>query len=125
MHAGTEYTRKPNQRQIDFARAAIDAGADIVIGHHPHWIQDIEIYQGKPIFYSLGNFVFDQMWSQETREGLIVKIQISNAKVQKAELMPIIIDNYCCPRLADEEEKVKILKKIGIETDIMEFDNPN
>lgn len=77
MHAGTEYVRKPNQSQIDFAHAAIDAGADIVIGHHSHWIQTIEEYQGKYIFYSLGNFIFDQNWSQETMEGLALKITLS------------------------------------------------
>ena len=121
MHAGTEYTRKPNQMQIDFARAAIDAGADVVIGHHPHWIQDIEIYNGKPIFYSLGNFVFDQMWSQETREGLAVRLAISDKRLVRAELIPIIIDNYCCPRLATDEEKTKILKKINLGSAILEF----
>ena len=112
MHAGTEYTRKPNQGQIDFAHAAIDAGADIVIGHHPHWIQEIEIYQGKPIFYSLGNFVFDQMWSQDTREGLAVKLEFQASKLKSAELIPVVIDNYCCPRPATEKEKISILSKI-------------
>ncbi len=76
MHAGTEYTRTPNQSQIDFAHAAIDNGADIIIGAHPHWIQTTENYKGKQIFYSLGNFVFDQMWSQETKEGLMLKISL-------------------------------------------------
>ncbi len=112
MHAGTEYTRHPNQNQIDFARAAIDAGADVVIGHHPHWIQDIETYKDKPIFYSLGNFVFDQMWSQDTREGLMVKLNFSGKILDSYELLPVIIDNYCCPRLANEPEKSKILDKL-------------
>lgn len=125
MHAGTEYTRKPNQSQIDFAHAAVDAGADIVIGHHPHWVQKIEKYNGKYIFYSLGNFIFDQMWSQETREGLALKIKISKienqnelqgsrvpASLESIELIPIIIDNYSTPRLSDELETEKILNKI-------------
>jgi poly-gamma-glutamate synthesis protein (capsule biosynthesis protein) len=111
MHAGTEYTTKPNQSQIDFAHAAIDAGADMVIGAHPHWVQEKEIYcpksvsspvQGearwgensaqlansneftepkqtncKPIYYSLGNFIFDQSWSKETTEGLALKITLN------------------------------------------------
>jgi len=113
MHAGIEYTRHPSQQQIDFAHAAIDAGADAVIGHHPHWIQDIEIYKNKPIFYSLGNFVFDQMFSSETREGLAVKFYFRGAALQSADLIPVIIDNYCCPRLADENETAAILKKIN------------
>jgi poly-gamma-glutamate synthesis protein (capsule biosynthesis protein) len=77
MHAGTEYTRTPNAAQVIFAHAAIDAGADMVIGSHPHWVQTVEKYQGKYIFYSLGNFIFDQMWSQETKEGLTLKITLS------------------------------------------------
>ncbi len=123
MHAGTEYTSHPNQKQIAFAHAAIDAGADVVIGQHPHWIQDIEIYQNKPIFYSLGNFVFDQMWSQETREGLVVRLAISDKRLEKAELIPVIIENYCCPRLASDEEKTKILKEINQTDEIISL-NP-
>jgi poly-gamma-glutamate capsule biosynthesis protein CapA/YwtB (metallophosphatase superfamily) len=125
MHAGTEYVTRPTQSQIDFARAAVDAGADIVIGHHPHWVQKIEKYQNKYIFYSLGNFIFDQMWSQETREGLALKIQVSKnqesnlqgsrapANLESIELIPVIIDNYSTPRLANEAETKKILERIG------------
>lgn len=119
MHAGTEYTRKPNQEQIDFARAAIDSGADIVIGHHPHWIQTIEIYNGKPIFYSLGNFIFDQEWSRETKEGLMVELSFEAHELRSAKLIPVIIQNFCCPRLATEEEKTIILNKINLKTDII------
>lgn len=141
MHAGIEYTRKPNQQQIEFARAAIDAGANAVIGHHPHWIQEVEIYppssppaspeakiggekegvKSGVIFYSLGNFVFDQMWSENTREGLMVELKFQDAKLQQAKLIPIIIDNYCCPRLTGKEEKQRILKKINLASDTITF----
>jgi poly-gamma-glutamate capsule biosynthesis protein CapA/YwtB (metallophosphatase superfamily) len=77
MHAGTEYTRKPNQSQLAFAHAAIDFGADVVIGAHPHWVQTIEKYKNNYIFYSLGNFIFDQDWSKETSEGLALKITLN------------------------------------------------
>ncbi len=77
MHAGTEYTRTPNTAQTTFAHAAIDDGADMIIGAHPHWAQTIEKYKEKYIFYSLGNFIFDQEWSQETKEGLTLKITVS------------------------------------------------
>lgn len=59
MHAGEEYHFTHSARQRDIAHTAIDAGADMVIGHHPHVVQDSEVYKGKHIFYSLGNFVFD------------------------------------------------------------------
>lgn len=60
VHWGDEYQSMPNQRQKNTARAAIRAGADLVLGHHPHTLQGLEVYQGKPILYSMGNFVFDQ-----------------------------------------------------------------
>lgn len=104
MHSGTEYTPNPNQKQIDFARAAIDSGADLVLGHHPHVVQAIEDYKGKKIFYSLGNFIFDQAWSKETQEGLMVKLTFANTSITNTELMPIKIENWCQPRLLESTE---------------------
>jgi poly-gamma-glutamate synthesis protein (capsule biosynthesis protein) len=114
MHAGEEYTNQPNKQQIEFARGAIDAGADLVIGHHPHWPQIVEQYQSKWIFYSLGNFVFDQEWSQETKEGLILQATWQNQKLQELKLLPVVIENFSTPRLADTKESQEILGKIGL-----------
>jgi poly-gamma-glutamate capsule biosynthesis protein CapA/YwtB (metallophosphatase superfamily) len=94
MHWGTEYTRSPNEYQKRIGRFLIDNGADIVVGNHPHWIQDYEIYNGKYIFYALGNFIFDQEWSQETKEGVIVSITIQNKKVKDINFTPIEIRDY-------------------------------
>jgi poly-gamma-glutamate synthesis protein (capsule biosynthesis protein) len=112
MHAGTEYTDDPNQSQITFAHAAIDAGADLVIGHHPHVIQPLENYKGKYILYSLGNFVFDQMWSEETRQGLTAKIFFTKTGVQKIEFQPILIEDYSQPRLLQDKEAEQILTQL-------------
>jgi poly-gamma-glutamate capsule biosynthesis protein CapA/YwtB (metallophosphatase superfamily) len=178
MHAGVEYTRYPNDAQKTFAHAAINYGADIVIGAHPHWVQTIEKYcplqsysplqgrdggvgvtpeppttspapQGLPlkkeentaecsnpkyIFYSLGNFIFDQSFSQDTSEGLTLKIQLSKvstsssiapnaasgsdlqgsiqpAHLDSIELIPVIIKNSV-PQPATEQETKSILSKI-------------
>ncbi len=81
FHWGTEYTYYPNPEQKKFAHTAVDFGADLVISHHPHVIQTIEFYKNGFIGYSLGNLVFDQMWSSDTREGLIVKIYFINKKL--------------------------------------------
>lgn len=70
-HWGEEYVPF-NTRQKTLAESSIDAGADMIIGHHPHVIQDYTTYKEKPIFYSLGNFIFDQHFSPETMRGLIV-----------------------------------------------------
>ena len=77
IHFGLEYQGKANSKQEKLAHAMIDNGADIIIGHHPHVIQNYEIYNGKPIFYSLGNFIFDQYFSSETQEGLAIALDIN------------------------------------------------
>jgi poly-gamma-glutamate synthesis protein (capsule biosynthesis protein) len=80
FHFGVEYVARANQRQITLAHLAVGNGADLVIGHHPHWVQNSEIYNDKIIYYSLGNLIFDQMWSEETRRGLVVKLQFKAEK---------------------------------------------
>jgi len=113
MHAGVEYTRTPTPEQVAFAHAAIDAGAELVVGEHPHWVQTIEQYKGKWIFYSLGNFVFDQMFSPDTSEGLAVNVVFKDNTVDSIELLPVEIENFCCPRWAMSIEAAAILKKIN------------
>ncbi len=117
MHSGNEYELEPNEMQIAFARAAIDAGADIVIGHHPHVVQSAEIYQGKPIFYSLGNFVFDQMWSEETRTGLMLEVIFGKDAVLSTAYYPVVIEEYARPRLA-EEKRGLIFERLGLEAPV-------
>lgn len=115
MHAGTEYTSKPNQTQIDFAHLVIDSGADLVVGTHPHWPQIIEQYKNKTIIYSLGNLVFDQMWSKETSQGLVVKVYFDGKEQSNIEYLPISIKDYGQAILMpDGAEKTELLQKIGI-----------
>ena len=97
FHWGSEYTNVASAEQISLARSAIDAGADVVWGQHPHWVQGMEIYQGKPIFYSLGNLVFDQMWSKETREGLVVELNFWQDKLVEARLLPVFMEDFSQP----------------------------
>ncbi len=111
MHSGTEYEPLPNERQTRFAHAAIDAGAEMVIGHHPHVIQPAELYKGKHIFYSLGNFVFDQMWSRETREGLAIAATFTRDGLVDIAYHPVLIEDYAQPRLLEGEEAAKIVEK--------------
>ncbi|EKD53151.1 MAG: hypothetical protein ACD_61C00138G0004, partial [uncultured bacterium] len=79
------------------ARLAIDSGADVVIGHHPHWVQEIETYKGKPVYYSLGNLVFDQMWSEETEKGILVRLTFSGKALVAQEELPVKIFDYGQP----------------------------
>ena len=103
FHWGIEYSDKPSLRQIELAHLAIDSGADLIIGHHPHWIQTTENYKDKLIVYSLGNFIFDQMWSQKTREGLIGKFVFEDQKITNYELIPILIEDFGQPRLSEDK----------------------
>ncbi len=121
MHTGHEYVNRPNQQQITFAKSAVDAGADIIIGHHPHWVQNIEIYNNKPIIYSLGNLIFDQMWSRETQEGALTEIIFSDNKIKSIKIIPIIIKDYGQAHLADENISERILKRMGLEKNIIEL----
>ena len=112
MHAGTEYKSEPDGFQKSFAHAAIDAGADLVIGHHPHVVQPVEKYNGGYIMYSLGNFVFDQMWSEETRLGAMAEVIFRDGKVSSVGFLPVKIYDYSQPRLAEGVQRESILEKL-------------
>lgn len=81
-HWGNEYQTKHSSSQSELAYKWIDSGADLIIGSHPHIVQDAEIYQGKLIYYSLGNLVFDQSFSKETQEGMVIAGQFSDANLK-------------------------------------------
>jgi len=112
MHSGNEYQIEPNQRQINFSHTAIDSGADLVIGHHPHIIQKYEQYKNGYIFYSLGNCIFDQMWSEETRRGIMMKMIFSKENIEKMEPIPFLIENFSQPRIINKEVELELYNKI-------------
>jgi len=80
MHWGNEYEHVASDYQTELAHLIIDAGADLIIGGHPHVIQNVEKYKNKLIFYSLGNFIFDQYFSEETQQGLMIGLELSDGK---------------------------------------------
>jgi poly-gamma-glutamate synthesis protein (capsule biosynthesis protein) len=98
FHWGWEYTHDPSPWQQTLARQAVEAGADLVIGSHPHWVQGLERYRGVPILYSLGNFVADQMWSLETRQGLIAHLIFRGKHLVGLRLHAVQIEDYHQPR---------------------------
>ncbi len=89
VHWGDEYQKFSNEKEQEIGRALIDSGASLVVGHHPHVVQEIEKYNGGFIAYSLGNFVFDQNFSKETMESIILKATVRKNKI--AEVVPIKI----------------------------------
>ncbi len=93
FHWGAELTGEPKEYQVRLAHQAVDAGADIVVGHHPHIPQPIEIYRGKAILYSLGNFSFGS-YSKNTRVGLAAKAHLgSDGTLTALEVFPVKVDN--------------------------------
>lgn len=111
MHWGEEYQSRPNPKQEKRARWLIDNGADIVIGAHPHWVESVSLYKGRPIVYSLGNFVFDQDWSAETRRGLALGLSIDDEGV-RMQLYPVQIDQSQ-PRFVEGEERTSRLRDLA------------
>jgi poly-gamma-glutamate capsule biosynthesis protein CapA/YwtB (metallophosphatase superfamily) len=109
MHWGNEYRDKPDASNVELAHWFIDNGVDIVIGAHPHWVQGISSYKGKPIVWSLGNFVFDQDWSIGTRQGMAVEIELGERVIIKP--IPLQID-ASQPRIVEGEERAKRLEAL-------------
>jgi poly-gamma-glutamate synthesis protein (capsule biosynthesis protein) len=100
-HWGTEYDDTPFPAQKRLARMIIDNGADMVIGNHAHWAAAMEIYKGKPIWYALGNFVFDQTWSEPTMEGITLELTFHGAKLVQVHIHPHIILDKAQPNFLD------------------------
>jgi len=98
-HWGVEYATTSSAYSRELAHSFVDAGAEIVIGSHPHVIQEHEIYKGKHIYYSLGNFVFDQYFSEEVRNGLLLKVTFGQNGVIAIKEIPVYleVDRRTCP----------------------------
>lgn len=116
LHDGAEYTRRVARETEEFARAAIEAGATAVFGHHPHVPQRVEHYRDGWIFYSLGNFVFQQNSPPSTRTALMARLTFSGRELIRAEAVPIVIEWFAQPRLATDKEAAAILHSIGVES---------
>ncbi len=111
LHWGKEFDYYPGQDQKQLAHMAVESGADAVIGHHPHVLQEIEYYKNKVILYSLGNFIFDSQIPFGTNETIIANIKITKDKPPEFEPAPVKILN-CQPVPVDGERAKKILERI-------------
>jgi len=119
-HWGTEYQGAHNSNQEYLAKKWISAGADLIVGSHPHVVEDYQLLDGVPVIYSLGNLVFDQYFSEETQEGLIVKGEISEETI-KIEFLPVI-EKVSIPSLATGDRKAGILKTLKVENEVVIID---
>jgi poly-gamma-glutamate synthesis protein (capsule biosynthesis protein) len=115
LHWGYEYISFPSPEQIEIGRKLIDYGADIILGGHPHVLQSYEIYKGKPIVYSLGNFIFDHTYIKSTQESIIIKIKVDmNTKDINIDFIPVTCDpKEYYPKIVDGPDKNDILNLIS------------
>lgn len=111
LHWGEEYLTVPSRSQVDLAHQIIDAGATLLVGHHPHVMQGIEPYRDGLIAYSLGNFVFDS-WQRLTRESMILSCTFDGAKLVSHSILPVLVDRTFSPRVLDTADAKSMHEKI-------------
>lgn len=119
MHWGREYSLMPlnapgvaPDNPVELGRWLVDVGVDLIVGHHPHVVQGIELYKEKLIVYSHGNFMFDQEWSKETKQGVVGSYVFENGLLVDAYFTPIIIEDWVRPRIADAAESQDVLDRM-------------
>lgn len=119
LHGGAEFKWVVPEWLQRAARGAIDAGATLVVTNHPHIIQGMEVYAGRPIVYSLGNFVFDQMFSVDTRQGLILDLTFDGAELVGLRFGGVEILDFCQPRLMTAPEQAAIMTRFWRSVDAL------
>ena len=117
FHWGAEYRAQPDSRQIELAHYTIDSGADLVASNHPHWVQPVELYNGKVIMYAHGNTIFDQEWSEKTKQGVLGKYIFAGKELVDIEYIPIGLRNYGEAFIAEDLLKDSILKNLKLESE--------
>ena len=96
LHWGDEFIDHPAPSQVELAHRLVDAGADVIIGHHTHILQGVERYKGAVIAYSLGNFVYDQ-WQRRLRESMILRLTIRGSRDMDCRMEPVLINGLHQP----------------------------
>ena len=116
FHWGEEYQPLPvaapglaPDNPVQIGHLAIDDGADVVVGNHPHWIQPVEVYKGKLITYAHGNFIFDQTWSVDTMQGVVGTYTFYDDKLIAASWKPVQIVGWGQPTWMADAPAVKAL----------------
>ncbi len=103
LHWGVEYNENPSDPKEAFFKECVNEGTDLVVGHHPHVLQRVEKYNEGWIAYSLGNFIFDQSFSEETMESMILKVKLKEGKIEEVNSEKLKINQYFQPESLIEE----------------------
>jgi poly-gamma-glutamate synthesis protein (capsule biosynthesis protein) len=112
VHWGDEYKLTHNRSQERIAKKLIDYGVDLVVGHHPHVVQDAELYRDRLIFYSLGNFIFDQYFSSDVEEGLAVNLKLEGTSAHYSLVALSSEGSRSQPHPMSEEDAERLFARI-------------
>lgn len=112
LHWGSEFIDRPSPDEIALARAIVDAGADAIIGHHPHVLRGIERRGRGIILYSLGNFVCDMIWDETLRETAIVRLCLTREGAAIDRIVPVRVNDDCQPEVLDGDRGRRLLERI-------------
>jgi gamma-polyglutamate biosynthesis protein CapA len=113
VHWGVEYEHLPATSQRELATQLIKLGVDLVVGHHPHVTQSVELIDEVPVFYSLGNFIFDQYFSPAVQDGLVLKLE-KGSEGLAITLIPVTSrDSQARPRQMTDDERTTYLAKLA------------
>ncbi len=125
IHDGYEYSSVPRLEMFELCHKLVDAGADLIIGNHPHVPHGFELYNGKPIFYSLGNFYFAMpkehsgSFGHWTQRSFIPKLTFRGSKLAKLEIMPIMMDDNLLIHRATGDDHLEIMELLKYRSDLL------
>jgi len=112
-HSGPEDFMEPSSTQRKWARVSVEAGADLIVMNHAHVIQPYQEIDGVMIFYGLGNFVFDQIWSRDHQQSLVLLVEYQGAKLMSYSFIPTVVDQDGTVHLAADDEAKEILDRFN------------
>jgi poly-gamma-glutamate synthesis protein (capsule biosynthesis protein) len=112
LHWGEEFIQRPSPEEMRLARSIIDAGANLIIGHHPHVLRGVEKHHDGYIVYSLGNFICDMVWDEKLRNSLIFQCDFTREGISNVNLIPTYINNDFQPEVIEGEKALSLLNEI-------------
>jgi len=116
IHWGDEYLATHNKAQEQLAKVLVEAGADLIVGHHPHVVQDVDIVDGVLVFYSLGNYIFDQYFSEDVQTGLVLSLELTDEMA--INLIPVTtVGSLSQPTLMNQQDHANFLRKLAKRSD--------
>lgn len=119
IHMSEQYFWTPQDWAVETARQCIRAGASCVVSSHPHTIQGWEVYNGKPVFYGIGNFIYDQMFSVDTRQGYVLELTFRGKQVAGFRIHGVESESFTQPRFMSQGENASLMDRFWLSSDLI------